>query len=277
MNYEKCMKTSSPSKLCKRGYCSAKAKYKIYPSAYANSYAVKVCKGESPDYRGRKSPDAKYMSSLKGASPLRRWHREAWVNVCERGDGPGGYKVCGSGGKRKPYCRPYYKVSGTKVVTARQLSPSERRMMCRKKRSSGDKRVVLPKRIRSRSASPRASSNKVPIPSAVKTAALKGIKLRKLGFNGGTETGWKRARQLAYNDYVDPHTLRVMRAWFARHGPDASSGGTSYPGYKKWVKAGRPLDVGKNELRGAVAWLIWGGDPAYRWVNSKKIEKILDG
>jgi len=40
--YKKCMSEDANIKLCKRGYCSAKAKYKVYPSAYANGYAVKV-------------------------------------------------------------------------------------------------------------------------------------------------------------------------------------------------------------------------------------------
>ena len=52
--YKKCMNEDANIKLCKRGYCSAKAKYKVYPSAYANGYAVKVCKGLMPDVTGRK-------------------------------------------------------------------------------------------------------------------------------------------------------------------------------------------------------------------------------
>jgi len=37
-------KTGTP--LCARGKASAKAKFKIYPSAYANGHAVQVCKGK---------------------------------------------------------------------------------------------------------------------------------------------------------------------------------------------------------------------------------------
>ena len=33
-------------KLCARGKAAAKRKYKVYPSAYANAYAVRVCKGQ---------------------------------------------------------------------------------------------------------------------------------------------------------------------------------------------------------------------------------------
>ena len=48
MDYKKCMKSSkSPAKLCKRGYCTAKSKFKVYPSDYANGYAAQVCAGKS--------------------------------------------------------------------------------------------------------------------------------------------------------------------------------------------------------------------------------------
>ena len=114
----------------------------------------------------------------------------------------------------------------------------------------------------------------IQIPEDVKKEAKNGIKLMNLGFAGGTETGWNRAKQLSGNT-IDPESLSVMRAWFARHGPDAANGGTSYRGYINWHKAGRPITVPKASLRGAVAWLIWGGDPAYRWLKSDKIRKVL--
>ena len=34
------------AKLCPRGKAVAKRKFKVYPSAYANMYASKVCKGK---------------------------------------------------------------------------------------------------------------------------------------------------------------------------------------------------------------------------------------
>lgn len=272
-SYKKCMETSSPKKLCKRGYCTAKSKFKSYPSAYANGFAVKVCKGEADDYEGKRILDSTYTP--KGESSLRRWYKEEWVNVCAKGNGPGGYQMCArkNPSQKYPYCRPYNKLPGTKVVSVRELSASEKRKMCKKKKSS--KRIVLP---RSRSASPRKiiSNKKIKIPASVKKDAKRGIELMDLGFTGGTTTGWNRAKQLAYDDYIDPYSLSVMRAWYARHGPDARNGGTSYPGYRKWVEAGRPINnIGKNELRGAVSWLIWGGDAAYKWLKTDKIRKLL--
>ncbi len=48
--------------LCARGIAAAKAKYDVYPSAYANGYAVQVCKGDMPDVNGVKKCSGKYCS-----------------------------------------------------------------------------------------------------------------------------------------------------------------------------------------------------------------------
>jgi hypothetical protein len=42
------------TKLCVRGKAAAKAKYDVYPSAYANGYAIQVCKGKKPGLDGKK-------------------------------------------------------------------------------------------------------------------------------------------------------------------------------------------------------------------------------
>jgi hypothetical protein len=42
------------TKLCARGKSAAKSKFKIYPSAYANGYAVQVCQGKKPGLDGKK-------------------------------------------------------------------------------------------------------------------------------------------------------------------------------------------------------------------------------
>jgi hypothetical protein len=42
------------TKLCARGKAAAKSKFKVYPSAYANGYAVQVCKGTKPGTDGKK-------------------------------------------------------------------------------------------------------------------------------------------------------------------------------------------------------------------------------
>jgi len=47
-------KKKTGTKLCARGKAAAKAKFKVYPSAYANGYAVQVCKGKMPGTDGKK-------------------------------------------------------------------------------------------------------------------------------------------------------------------------------------------------------------------------------
>ena len=51
--------------LCARGKNAAKAKYDVYPSAYANGYAVQVCKGKMPGLDGEKRCSGKYCSGKK--------------------------------------------------------------------------------------------------------------------------------------------------------------------------------------------------------------------
>jgi hypothetical protein len=48
------------TKLCARGKAAAKAKYDVYPSAYANGYAVQVCKGKQPGLDGKKHCSGAY-------------------------------------------------------------------------------------------------------------------------------------------------------------------------------------------------------------------------
>ena len=45
------------TKLCPRGKAAAKAKFDVYPSAYANAYASKICAGKIKDPSGKKRKD----------------------------------------------------------------------------------------------------------------------------------------------------------------------------------------------------------------------------
>jgi hypothetical protein len=45
------------TKLCARGKSAAKRKFKVYPSAYANAYASKICAGKIKDPSGTKRKD----------------------------------------------------------------------------------------------------------------------------------------------------------------------------------------------------------------------------
>ena len=53
-------KKKTGTKLCARGKAAAKSKFKVYPSAYANGYAVQVCKGKMPGLDGKKHCSGAY-------------------------------------------------------------------------------------------------------------------------------------------------------------------------------------------------------------------------
>ena len=54
------------TKLCARGKAAAKRKFKVYPSAYANAYASKICAGKIKDPSGTKRKDWGPKKANKG-------------------------------------------------------------------------------------------------------------------------------------------------------------------------------------------------------------------
>lgn len=50
----------SGTKLCARGKAAAKAKFKVYPSAYSNGFAVQVCQGRMKGLDGKKKCSPPY-------------------------------------------------------------------------------------------------------------------------------------------------------------------------------------------------------------------------
>ena len=132
-------------KICERGIRAAKKRYKVYPSIYANGYAVQVCKGARPGLDGKKRVDPNFTpAKLKGhKSSIGRWFKERWVDVCEK-DAKGHFKPCGrsKSSKRKyPYCRPTNRVSKKTPVLAQSIPKKERKRLCKKKRKQPSKRI----------------------------------------------------------------------------------------------------------------------------------------
>ena len=60
------------TKLCARGKTAAKRKFKVYPSAYANAYAVKVCKGDVKGPDGKRRSASGYTKSKKSTTTKRK-------------------------------------------------------------------------------------------------------------------------------------------------------------------------------------------------------------
>lgn len=54
------------TKLCARGKAAAKRKFAVYPSAYANAYASKICAGKIKDPSGKKRKDWGPKKASKG-------------------------------------------------------------------------------------------------------------------------------------------------------------------------------------------------------------------
>ena len=74
------------TKLCPRGKAAAKRKFKVYPSAYANAYASKICAGKIKDPSGVKRKD--FRGSKAGGGLM-----EATARLKRQGLGIGG-RVC---------------------------------------------------------------------------------------------------------------------------------------------------------------------------------------
>ena len=56
------------TKLCPRGKAAAKRKFAVYPSAYANAYASKICAGKIKDPSGLNRKDFKGPKKAMGGS-----------------------------------------------------------------------------------------------------------------------------------------------------------------------------------------------------------------
>jgi hypothetical protein len=65
-------------------------------------------------------------------------------------------------------------------------------------------------------------------------------------------TGMRTARRLA-SGAIDEQQMILMRAWFARHAES--------PGEKEARR--------DRTSKASIAWALWGGSPAQRWVKSK--------
>lgn len=94
-------------------------------------------------------------------------------------------------------------------------------------------------------------------PLAVAKKAERGLELRKKFGKGGTEVGVARAVELKNRRNLSPSTIFRMVSYFARHEVD---------------KMGKDFFNKKKPSKGYIAWLLWGGDPGWRWALKKKAQ-----
>ena len=60
------------TKLCPRGKAAAKRKFRVYPSAYANAYASRICAGKIKDPSGVKRKDFKGRKPAAEGGPINK-------------------------------------------------------------------------------------------------------------------------------------------------------------------------------------------------------------
>lgn len=126
--------------LYNRVKAQAKRKFKVWPSAYSSGWLVKEYKRRGGKYSGKKP------SKSHG---LGRWFEEKWINVCKlpKKVACGRPKTSPSDWKKKyPYCRPSKRISRATPKTASQLSKTEIKRRCSRKRKSPMKRVTSRRR-----------------------------------------------------------------------------------------------------------------------------------
>ena len=94
-------------------------------------------------------------------------------------------------------------------------------------------------------------------PKAVQEAAQRAERWIEDGRagKGFTDTGRRRASQLARGEEVSDEVVKKMQAYFARHAVDKDAAGFTQGG------EGFPSP-------GRVAWDAWGGDAGERWVGT---------
>ena len=100
------------------------------------------------------------------------------------------------------------------------------------------------------------------VPYEVVMEARRGLELRRRFGRGGltpaqaravgVHSGLSRARQLAAGKPLSLHDVKRMSAYFSRHAKDKLA--------PRFHDAQRPSN-------GAIAWALWGGDPALDFVN----------
>ena len=77
------------TKLCPRGKAAAKKKFKVYPSAYANAYASKICAGKIKDPSGTKRKDWGPKSMKEGSMvKVKKFNPGALSTVAPNTQGP---------------------------------------------------------------------------------------------------------------------------------------------------------------------------------------------
>ena len=129
------------TKLCPRGKSAAKRKFKVYPSAYANAYASKICAGKIKDPSGVKRKDFRGPKPVGKAEGGRIGLKGGFLPESEKNET---LKKLGEKKKRDseifkkdPFSKFRRGVPSKKLKDIRPVQPSPQPDLPRKKRAGG--------------------------------------------------------------------------------------------------------------------------------------------
>ena len=122
--------------------------------AYDSGRLVREYKAAGGTYSGKKAKN----------SPLSRWYKEKWIDVCKlpKKVACGRPKIDMKDWKKKfPYCRPSVRVTKSTPKTSGELSKKQLASRCKRKKSNPSRRVTSRRKSPKRkSKSPRRKSPK---------------------------------------------------------------------------------------------------------------------
>ena len=151
------------TKLCARGKAAAKRKFRVYPSAYANAYASKICAGKIKDPSGLKRKDFK-------------------------GPKPAGKKVGGEA-KIKEVAKALHKASGLHKAQAKALDSVTKANVGiavdrLKEKEKKEKRKKYNRPPQSRNKMQPSRSMSIDTTTSLKLSRGGGAAIRGMGFKG---------------------------------------------------------------------------------------------
>lgn len=120
-----------------RVVADAKARFDVWPSAYASGWVVRRYKALGGRYKDNK--DAKKGVAAK---PLARWFREEWVDACALPRVVPCGRPKATGNDDYPYCRPRKRVSPKTPKTIGELTAAELASRCARKRQDPSKKIM---------------------------------------------------------------------------------------------------------------------------------------
>ena len=151
------------TKLCPRGKAAAKRKFRVYPSAYANAYASKICAGKIKDPSGVKRKDF-------------------------RGPKPAGKKIGGEA-KIKEVAKALHKASGLHKAQAKALDSVTKANVGiavdrLKEKEKKEKRKKYNRPPQSRNKMQPSRSMSIDTTTSLKLSRGGGAAIRGMGFKG---------------------------------------------------------------------------------------------